>query len=428
MTFELAYSIIVPTLTLLALLFAGIEDVLYREVRHELVWILMVVFGLVLDILYILLGPLEVNDALLQILLSIVVGLVIGFALFYLGIWGGADTKALWALSILTPIYPFSYNILGLELPEILVIDGMIFSIIINSGLIAILYPIILLIVNAIKSSKTPLFRGVKVETSEKIRCFLFGYTKKVSKIKPNKLHYDFLEDLPDLKFTGKFEGDYKGRLDGKFTGVFHGELKGEFSGDMTGLFKPSTIEVIDEENIKGIIAQAKKLGNTKNKKSDDDEGEVFDAILDNYRKLYLNEKTEETSENQGDGFYLDHHGKISGPIKGYFIGTLEGVFEGEFNGKMVGDLTGDFSGTSTQGKISGTQEPKERDWKIKFRLSLDDEELMEKRQLRTLWQLEKEKKETVWVTPGLPFVTLMFFGYIMYLLFGNIALVIFAI
>lgn len=426
MTFELAYSIIVPTLTLLALLFAGIEDVLYREVRHELVWLLMVVFGLVLDILYLLMGPLAVEDVLLQILLSIVVGLVIGFALFYLGVWGGADTKALWALSILTPIYPFGDNILGLQLPEIMVIDGMIFSILINSGLIAIIYPIILLIVNAIKSGKTPLFKGVKVDTSEKIRCFLFGYTKKVSKVNPKKLHYDFLEELPDIKFKGKFEGDFKGRLDGKFTGVFVGEIKGDFSGDITGLFIPSLTEKVDEENIEGIIAQAKMLGTPKKKKPDDEDS-FFDAILENYRKLYLDDNNEKVSEKRADGFYLDNHGTITGPIKGYFIGTIEGVLEGEFNGKMIGNLAGDYSGTSTQGKITGTQEPKERDWKVKFRVSLDDDELMEKRQLRTLWQLEKEKKETVWVTPGLPFVTLMFFGYIMYLLFGNIALVIFA-
>ena len=67
------------------------------------------------------------------------------------------------------------------------------------------------------------------------------------------------------------------------------------------------------------------------------------------------------------------------------------------------------------------------REWQVKFRVSMDEEEAMEKRQLRTLWQLQKEEKEIVWVTPGLPFVTLMFFGYIMYLLFGNIALLIFA-
>jgi len=424
MTFELAYSIIVPTLTLLALLYAGIEDILFREVRRELVWILMVIFGVILDILYISFAA-DTEGALLQILLSIVVGLVIGFALFYLGIWGGADTKALWALCILTPVYPFSENILGLQLPEIMVLDGMVFSILINSGLIAIFYPIILLVVNAIKSSKTPLFRGVKIDTTEKIRCFLFGYTKKVSKINPKKLHYDFLEELPDLKFKGKFEGDFKGRLDGKFTGVLMGELKGEFNGDITGVFKPSIKELIDDENIDGIIEQAKKIGTPK-KKSDEDDM-PFDAILENYREYHLSENDEEIKDKKVDGFYLDYHGTVSGPIKGYFMGTLEGVFEGEFNGKIIADLTGDYSGTSTQGKITGTREPIEREWRVRFRASLDDEEIMEKRQLRTLWQLQKEKKETVWVTPGLPFVTFMFFGYIMYLLFGNIALVIFA-
>ena len=53
MTFLDVYEIIVPILTIAALLYAGIEDLLFREVRREIVWILMIGVGVVLDILYI---------------------------------------------------------------------------------------------------------------------------------------------------------------------------------------------------------------------------------------------------------------------------------------------------------------------------------------------------------------------------------------
>ena len=54
MTFLDVYEIIVPILTIAALLYAGIEDILFREVRREIVWILMIGIGIILDILYIL--------------------------------------------------------------------------------------------------------------------------------------------------------------------------------------------------------------------------------------------------------------------------------------------------------------------------------------------------------------------------------------
>ena len=97
MTFLDVYEIIVPILTIAALLYAGIEDLLFREVRREIVWILMIGIGVILDILYIVffVGDYSFYEPLAEVLLTIVIGFIFGFVLFYFGVWGGADTKAL---------------------------------------------------------------------------------------------------------------------------------------------------------------------------------------------------------------------------------------------------------------------------------------------------------------------------------------------
>ena len=118
--------------------------------------------------------------------------------------------------------------------------------------------------------------------------------------------------------------------------------------------------------------------------------------------------------------------GNFSFPVDSFFIGVLEGIFEGEFNGKITGRFIGDYSGSSPKGKLSGSTTNASNNWQFKIRTLLDDDQVMENRQLRTLWQLQIHKKKNVWVMPGVPFVTLMLIGYILYLLFGNLALLIF--
>ena len=427
MSFALAYSIIIPTVTLAALLYAGIEDILYREVRREIVWIIMILVGLVMDTLYVINAE-DQNNALLLILISIVLGFLIGFILFYTGVWGGADTKALWALSILTPVQPLSNNLLVIELPDLLVvniIDSMVFSVLLNAGVIAIFYPLILMVINAISASKESLFNDVRGTSSQKIRCFLFGYKKKVSKIDPNKLHYDFLEEMVDKEFTGKFEGNVEGRLDGKFTGIFEGELLGEFTGKAQGIVLTNATLDFEKIVLDEAVSKAEKIASALNLKEENDEDEEISALLLKYRNTFT--ETESLTLNPEE-YIVNIIGNLSNPMKGYFIGTLEGIFEGKLSGKLVGNLTGDYEGNSSRGKMDGNLIQNPEKWNLKIRMSLDEDEIMEQRQLRTLWQLRKEGKKSVWVTPGIPFVSLMFLGYIQYLLYGNLALLMFTI
>ena len=428
MGFIEVYSILVPTLTIIALLYAGIEDILYREVRREFIWLVMIGVGLVLNVLYLIFyeGTRAFTDVLSEMLLSIVLGFVIGFVLFFVGAWGGADSKALWSLCILTPIHPFLESNPFNFLPEnpILIIDSSVISLLLNSGLIAVFYPIVLMIINAISSTRGSLFDEVRGSTPDKIKSFFFGYKKKVETINPKKLHYDFLEVLPPKEFKGIFTGDFQGKLDGTFVGIFSGELLGEFNGKITGKILESLDEPLESLDLDKIILEAEKLTErlaiTKNEDEED-----LDYILRRYQEDYsLTDK--QVKRNDDTEQILINNGRYYGPIKGIFKGTLDGVFDGTVDGCMLGKLSGDFHGTSTNGKISGTKKETSDDWQLKIRAGLDEDQIMEKRQLRTLWQLQVRQKKTVWVTPGLPFVFLLLLGYILYLFFGDIALFLF--
>ncbi|MBK5113170.1 MAG: hypothetical protein KGD59_02895 [Candidatus Heimdallarchaeota archaeon] len=426
MTFFDVYEIIIPILTILALLYAGIEDLLFREVRREIVWILMIGIGIILDVVYIVLFDGNFYEPLAKILLTIVIGFIFGFVLFYFGVWGGADTKALWALSVLTPIHPLGGNILGVDIgQEILIINSSVFSILINSGLIALLYPLILMIVNTVTAARGSLFDEVRGSGSEKMRCFMFGYKKKVAKINHKRMHFDFLEELPKKQFQGKFTGNFEGKADGKFTGIFSGKIDGEITGTIIGKLFKTIDKSFDEMNVEDVIKNANKIVEAHSIESDD-EDEKPNLVLLKYRELFAKEKKE--SQLTDSETLIISDGIFHGPIEGIFIGTIDGFFSGKFTGDLLGKLEGDFAGASSKGKLSGEKSGDISEWQLKLRFGLDDEYVMERRQLRTLWQLQSHKKETVWVTPGLPFVSFMLVGYILYLIFDNLAIFLFAL
>lgn len=433
LSFASFYSIIIPILTGLALLYAGIQDILYREVRRELVWLLMIIFGVLFNGLYLLLVPGDQwADVLLEMLMTVVIGFVLGFVLFYVGFWGGADTKALWSLSILNPIAPFS-NLIGngllSSLPFFsLVLESSVFAILVNSSLLTIVYPLVLVILNTIKAKKYPLFATVQATRWDKIRCFIFGTLIAVENIDEEKLHFDFLEELREKEFRGKFAGDFEGKLDGTLIGLFEGEINGEFRGKANGEL------IADAPDIADMVAEQEVLS-------------ACDEIANKFRKGEGPSSDFPLSLKEGEQFYSSFlpsfppssdaqvtHTKIAydgvhqGQFMGLYQGVLQGSFQGQLTGTFLGRLKGDFMGKSKKGKIDGSVNNLKDQWQITVRLGLEEEEIMDRRLKKTLWQLKAHNKKTVWITPGLPFVFLMLLGYGLYLLFGNIALFIFSL
>ena len=94
-------NLIKVLITLAIFIKASIHDLREREVPDEL-WVLMVILGIVLDIAQYFIKPYNILIAILQF--------VIIFALanfmFYVAGFGGADAKALIALSVMFPVYP----------------------------------------------------------------------------------------------------------------------------------------------------------------------------------------------------------------------------------------------------------------------------------------------------------------------------------
>ena len=253
----------------------------------------------------------------------------------------------------------------------------------------------------------------------------MFGYKKNVSKINYDRMHFDFLEELPKKQFQGKFRGNFEGKADGKFAGIFQGKINGEFTGTIIGKLFKSFDKTLDELNIEDVIKDAKKITEAHTIESDD-EDEKPNLVLLKYRELFAKEKKDLQSTDNETIIFSE--GIFHGPIEGIFIGTIDGFFTGKFNGDLLGMLEGDFDGSSTKGKLSGEKSAPENGWQLKLRFGLDEEDVMERRQLRTLWQLQSHKKETVWVTPGLPFVSFMLIGYILYLIFDNLAIFLFSL
>ena len=91
-------------LSFLILLKASVHDVKTREVPDEL-WLYMIIAGLILDVIQYILHPYNLLLAVIQFVLIF----ALANFMFYVAGFGGADAKALIALSVVFPVYPRIY-------------------------------------------------------------------------------------------------------------------------------------------------------------------------------------------------------------------------------------------------------------------------------------------------------------------------------
>lgn len=90
--------ILVPAVTVGLLLYGSYKDITAREVP-DTVWIVMASIGIVLRV---------VDHQLKLMAISVLIAFLLGTVLAVSGMFGGADIKALLALSVLIPQYPSS--------------------------------------------------------------------------------------------------------------------------------------------------------------------------------------------------------------------------------------------------------------------------------------------------------------------------------
>lgn len=156
------------------LIFASYSDFKQRIARNEL-WIIMAIVGIIL------LPFSEYNG--IHVITSILITLPIAFSLLFFGM-GGADAKALIALSFLAPLFP-SISIFPLwKAPVLLPFPLIIF---INSLLLFLAIPISLFFYNIIhKNTEFPY-------------CF-FGYKMNAEKAKAKEAFVWSMEKVVDGK------------------------------------------------------------------------------------------------------------------------------------------------------------------------------------------------------------------------------------
>jgi len=168
--------------TVVGCLLAGsFFDLVKREVS-DIPWIVMGGIGIISTIIFIIFVE-EKNHYGMLIGINIGVGILVSVLLYYTGIMGGADAKALMALSLNTAIYPFNLELTSLQVYAYI---PSIFNIFFNWLLaMVIFYPLPLLFYNLyLKTTGLKLFENTTANFSSKILMLISGYLTPVEKAK----------------------------------------------------------------------------------------------------------------------------------------------------------------------------------------------------------------------------------------------------
>ncbi|MCD6443929.1 prepilin peptidase [Candidatus Bathyarchaeota archaeon] len=157
-------------LSLIILIPSTILDIKTREVPDKF-WVVGSIFSLAMTAVEVLTGELSV----LSLAVSITVGSVLGLALFYMGFFGGADSKALMFLSLTIPKYPswFRQMTVSTPIPVLTIFD--------NSLILSLCYPLAILALNLadLARGRNP-FKGLQLKDPLSTAVLLLS-TRRVS-------------------------------------------------------------------------------------------------------------------------------------------------------------------------------------------------------------------------------------------------------
>ncbi len=196
---------------LLFLSIASVYDIKTREVPNS-VWLFFAPLGLILTLVSLALDNWKLS---LMITCIISVAIIIGLslALFYLGLFGGADAKALMCLAVSMPVYPsirFIRPIFGSysQTPSLL----LPLSTFNNAVLIASLLVFVIILKNSMDLARNGMriFEGLEEERIMiKILAFITGFRVEAHKLRAEKHHYIILEKF-DRGENGKIRRHLK--------------------------------------------------------------------------------------------------------------------------------------------------------------------------------------------------------------------------
>jgi len=175
------------------LLFTSYLDLKKREVEDK-VWVIFGIIGVVLQVYEVANGETD----LVQLLIGVGLGALVGMGLYFFGFYGGADGKALVVLGVLVPHF----------VPQIGLYPVAPLMILTNGVLISILLPLGLLIYNiSMVLRKKPIFEGFHEPIYRKILASLLGY-RQSGKARDFQFSMEKTIAAPDsgVKETKKFD------------------------------------------------------------------------------------------------------------------------------------------------------------------------------------------------------------------------------
>ncbi len=183
------------SVVIVCLLFGSIMDLIKREVSN-IPWIIMTVTGIITSIVLIVFAA-DKGKVGTMFGVNIGVGIVMGLLLYYTGVMGGADAKAVMALSFNTPVYFFNFAFL---LAPIYNWVPPIFNTFFNWLLaMVIFYPLPLLFYNIYYKLKgNVLFEKSDGNFASKILMLISGYLIPVEKAK----------DRHDIVYSEEYDED----------------------------------------------------------------------------------------------------------------------------------------------------------------------------------------------------------------------------
>jgi len=170
------------TLIAVALTFASFQDLRTREIDDR-VWYIAIITGAVLTAFEVLTTP---GYPLLIAGISVVLTTAVALGIGYIGLYGGADVKALIAVAVTMPLSPYAsttpfypFTVLG---------NGLILSL--------LLVPACLLWNAAffIRTGRKSLFEGIRATMAQKFVAFLTGV--KVRPATVSTVHFNLMEKV----------------------------------------------------------------------------------------------------------------------------------------------------------------------------------------------------------------------------------------